>query len=405
MQRKANCWAVDKKLLVTSLQFLHNLVMHNEHRKLLLWLDLFGSSQSADPYFAGNIDPRKETDALTGGIAESEKYNKATKPLQTNSSSNQLADLKDIQTALGALADSSQHLPADSADSADKLKDQLIDTVQGIAGITLAQNSALVNRARTSPQETARRLEENSESISRTNNLPHDHESAEPAEGSQSRSWNWTNLPDSTLYSSTTTNVISAEDLTIGRTPQSAAETLQAAKDQLMARLQESSQLPADGEEDQHYAVSENDEEHAEGDDGDIRGSDVAADGSVEEEDEEDEEYRGPGDQERGLLTDIPLVLGPTEIEALPMIIQAGIVDGFGPKSPGNNSEMQKMQAVRCNILLAQESGRNLLRELLIFIAAWDLTDDEFYFKMMQQIMEAILQNGLMPFAYQTFGE
>lgn len=380
--------------------------MHNEHRKLLLWLDLFGSSQSADPYLTGNIDPHKGTDTLAGDTAESDKYNNATKPPKGDSSGSQMADLKDIQFALGALADSSPNLPANSAANAELLKDQLIDTVQGIAGITLAQNSALVNRAGTSPQETTKRLEETSQIIRRGNNQPQDRESVSPAETSQSRSWNWTNLPDSTLYSSTTTNVISAEDLTIGRTPQSAAETLQAAKDQLMARLLESSQLPADGEEeDQHYTVSENDDEHAEGEEGDIRGSDVAADGSIEEEDEEDEEYRGPGDQERGLLTDIPLVLGPTEIEALPMIIQAGIVDGFGPKSSGNNSEMQKMQAVRCNILLAQESGRNLLRELLIFIAAWDLTDDEFYFKMMQQIMEAILQNGLMPFAYQTFGE
>lgn len=399
-------WDIDKKLLVTSLQFLHNLVMHNEHRKLLLWLDLFGSSHSADPYFTDNIDPRKDGDVLAGGAAESDKHNNPTKGSQGTASGSQMADLKDIRIALGALTESSQHLPANSAHNADILKDQLIDTVQEIAGITLAQQGGFIKRARTSSQETARRLEENPESSSRVNPPPQDHESAGPAEMPQSRSWNWTNLPDSTLYSSTTTNVISAEDLTIGRTPQSAAETLQAAKDQLMARLQESSQLPADGEEeDQHYAVSENDEEHAEGDEGDIRGSDVAADGSVEEEDEEDEDYRGPGDQERGLLTDIPLVLGPTEIEALPMIIQAGIVDGFGPKSPGNNSEMQKMQAVRCNILLAQESGRNLLRELLIFIAAWDLTDDEFYFKMMQQIMEAILQNGLMPFAYQTFGE
>ena len=380
--------------------------MHNEHRKLLLWLDLFGSSQSADPYFTGNIDPRKETDAVTKGGAESGKYNNTINPLQGSSSSSQAADLKDIESALGALAGSSQHTAGNSADKADMLKDQLIDTVQGIAGITLALQSILGNRGRTSPQDTTKQIENNTESVSRVNTQPQDHEFAVPAEMSQSRSWNWTNLPDSTLYSSSTTNVISAEDLTMGRTPQSAAETLQAAKEQLMARLQESSQLPAEGEEEgQQYAVLENDEERAEGDEGDIRGSDVAADGSVEEEDEEDEEYHGPGDQERGLLTDIPLVLGPTEIEALPMIIQAGIVDGFGPKTSGNNNKMQKMQAVRCNILLAQEPGRNLLRELLIFIAAWDLTDDEFYFKMMQQIMEAILQNGLMPFAYQTFGE
>ena len=63
------------------------------------------------------------------------------------------------------------------------------------------------------------------------------------------------------------------------------------------------------------------------------------------------------------------------------------------------------MQSLRCNILLAGEAGRNLLRELLIFIAAWDLQDDEVYFLLMKQIMEAVLENGLMPYAYQTFAE
>jgi palmitoyltransferase len=55
--------------------------------------------------------------------------------------------------------------------------------------------------------------------------------------------------------------------------------------------------------------------------------------------------------------------------------------------------------------LLTQETGRNLLRELLIFIAAWDLPDDELYFKMMVQIMEAVLRNGLMSHAYSDFGQ
>jgi Spinocerebellar ataxia type 10 protein domain len=41
----------------------------------------------------------------------------------------------------------------------------------------------------------------------------------------------------------------------------------------------------------------------------------------------------------------------------------------------------------------------------LIFIAAWDLPDDEFYFKMMFQIMEAVLKNGLMSHAYSDFGQ
>jgi len=146
----------------------------------------------------------------------------------------------------------------------------------------------------------------------------------------------------------------------------------------------------------------------ADGDhEGDLDGSIIeSAEDSMEEEDDEedDDEYGRTGDQERGLLTDVPLVLGPTEIEALPMIIQAGIVDNFGSKDAARQG-VKNMQAVRCHILLAQEAGRNVLRELLIFIAAWDLPDDEFYFKMMVQIMEAILKNGLMTHAYTDFGQ
>src|SRR5271156_3789481 len=43
-----------KRLLITCLQFLHNFIMHNEHRKLVLWLDLFGNSQQATS--EGNAD-------------------------------------------------------------------------------------------------------------------------------------------------------------------------------------------------------------------------------------------------------------------------------------------------------------------------------------------------------------
>ncbi len=171
------------------------------------------------------------------------------------------------------------------------------------------------------------------------------------------------------------------------RTPQSAAITLQAAKDQLMARLADTA-TGAMNDEEQDLAAFGNEGE---------------ANGQGPPLSDEDEGYRSsgePGDLERGLLTDIPLVLGPQEIEALPMIIQIGICAGQGAILSGRD-----MQAMRCNILLAGEPGRNLLRELLIFIAAWDLQDDEMYFKLMMQIMEAILENGLMPYAYQTFAE
>jgi hypothetical protein len=130
-----------------------------------------------------------------------------------------------------------------------------------------------------------------------------------------------------------------------------------------------------------------------------------------DEGDSEDDEYVVPGDEWRGLLTDVPLILAPSEIEVLPMIIQSGIVPPPDPTSAGYTTKesevtgMKNMHIVRCHILLAQDNGRNLLRELLIFVAAWDLREEELYFKIMAQVMEAILKNGLMPFSYHAFRE
>ena len=129
------------------------------------------------------------------------------------------------------------------------------------------------------------------------------------------------------------------------------------------------------------------------------------------EDDSDDDDFVIPGDDGRGLLTDVPLILGPTEIEVLPMIIMSGIYHSDANVASGHNlsSEESKavvnMHAVRCHLLLAQDNGRNLLRELLIFVAAWDLHEDELYFKFMVKIMDAILENGLMSFTYHTFRE
>ena len=199
---------------------------------------------------------------------------------------------------------------------------------------------------------------------------------------------------------SETTNTSTQEDLLFGavstegggdfgalRTPQSAAVTLQAAKDQLMARLADTSTSVINDDELDRIPFPNDSDSNA----------------PVAPNSDSEEDYRSPGepgDQERGLLTDIPLVLGPQEIESLPMIIQIAICSGQGAVMHGRD-----MQGMRCNILLAGDPGRNLLRELLIFIAAWDLQDDEMYFKLMMQIMESILENGLMPYAYQTFAE
>lgn len=129
------------------------------------------------------------------------------------------------------------------------------------------------------------------------------------------------------------------------------------------------------------------------------------------EESSEDDYDRIPGEDGRGLLTDVPLILGPNEIEVLPMIIMSGIVtDSAQLSAKRKESEEQyqvflNMYTIRCHLLLAQEMGRNLLRELLIFVAAWDLREEELYFKFMVKIMESILMHGLMPFAYGAFKE
>jgi palmitoyltransferase len=129
-----------------------------------------------------------------------------------------------------------------------------------------------------------------------------------------------------------------------------------------------------------------------------------------EEEDESEDDYGEVGDDGRGLLTDIPLILAPAEIEVLPMIIMSGIVPPAS-NAPGHGSTAEEIHAiknmhtVRCHLLLAQDNGRNLLRELLIFVAAWDLREDELYYRFMVKIMDAILMNGLMPFSYHAFRE
>lgn len=128
-----------------------------------------------------------------------------------------------------------------------------------------------------------------------------------------------------------------------------------------------------------------------------------------EEESEEEDEYPGSTEDGRGLLTDVPLILGPSEIEVLPMIVMSGIVPPGSSQEDGSTSEetnaIVNMHTVRCHLLLAQDNGKNLLRELLIFVAAWDLREEELYFKFMVKIMEAILVNGLMPYAYHAFRE
>jgi palmitoyltransferase len=333
------------------LQFLHNFIMHNENRKLQLWMDLFGHSANSDPLLVGpameNLRQRTlGNDGLPDGAADIDKgklireFEAVTNEIKefrlSSPGSNDVATSDPVTEARPPSSDQSSKAIAPKSQN---LKDEL-------------------------------------DNFDVNDTIDFD------------------NLPE--FVKETAAEPVPAADMEVP--PASgAASNLECAKKRLMERIRDNSQmhLREENEGDNAYdgEINAGPDEASDGGDGD------GEDGDEDDEDDEegeDENYRGAGDQEHGLLTDIPLVLAPAEIDALPMILQVGIVPQFGDKI---------MQNARCNILLAQESGRNLLKELLVFIAAWDLPDDETYFKLMLQIIEAILDNGLMPLAYTTFGE
>ncbi|KIV92174.1 hypothetical protein PV10_06634 [Exophiala mesophila] len=399
-----------KRLLITCLQFLHNFIMHNEQRKLVLWLDLFGQSRSVEDEEHTLDDSNAQADALASQqtqAAQEERIRAAVENLgQADADRIKNGELEyslDDVHALFDLMSTNKNPDPGTREAAKILMDKIKKDLEATSGLTSDQldnnpdillkygaelrdklagtgNRAAPGAINQAAGETAVAVA--ADTISRRKASP------------------WNGLPDFSSYGDINPNqTLTEEDLTMPRTAQSAAATLQEAKDELMARLHESQgyqdSIPFSLDEDGN-PVPTYDE-----DDLDDSGDEESVD---EDEEDDEDDYGRSSDQERGLLTDVPLVLGPTEIEALPMIIQAGIVDNFGSKEAARNGG-RNMQAVRCHILLAQEAGRNVLRELLIFIAAWDLPDDEFYFKMMVQIMEAILKNGLMSHAYADFGQ
>ena len=357
-------------LLVTTLQVLYNFVQKNEKRKLQLWLDLFGNSRSEDSWLKGPISPDE-----IKGLFTSEPASVNARKTFTNFKN--IVELKGIEQQ--PASDAEQGTTDMSRDIAQpKGTAQVASTVDGLVGLTLTDGT----------KDQLGEIEQKQATISATETPQ---TTTEPPNSLESPQYG-ASKSNPTLLSDCG-GVPKSEGSPDLRTPQEAAVILQSAKDHLMTRLHD--QDDEDGEEQDVLAGSDNE-------DGDVRGSDVAANGSVSE---GNNKYLGPGDQDRGILTDIPLVLSPTEIEALPLLIQLGTVNADGLDSPQDMNGAQEMHSARCNILLAQESGRNLLRELLIFIAAWDLQDDDFYFKIMMAIMEALLENSLIPFAYHVLSE
>lgn len=391
-----------KRLLITCLQFLHNFVMHNEQRKLVLWLDLFGNARGQgqgrsqgvpEAERLGKKDVRDESSLQR----EREKRVKATAARLSETLDGKVAsnegglgyNIDDVHALFDLM--STEHPPgADTQEAAKRLMDKIRTDMEALSGLS------------------AKELDEQPEKLLMVGErlrgaLPPQGKDKEPASEPKIKTDPITALPELGQYSDLAgagVNLeITDEDMVMPRTSASAAETLREAKEELMTRLRETSL--ADQQLQYNDALSKQVTEEDE-----VHGDDDSLEAEASEEEDllsDEDDVPGSASPERGLLTDVPLVLGPTEIEALPMIIQAGIVDlSSAQRSPSSG---KNMQSVRTHILLASVAGRNLLRELLIFIAAWDLPDDEFYFKMMVQIMEGILSCGLMSHAYSDFGQ
>lgn len=126
------------------------------------------------------------------------------------------------------------------------------------------------------------------------------------------------------------------------------------------------------------------------------RGGTDYVDYSLDEDDDGDSFGEGPLP---GLLTEIPNVLDPKQIEALHMIVKSCILDtaGSGLTRAGEN-----LQKTRCRMFLAMVCGRSLLREMLVFIAVWEKDEKSLIFQITTQIVEAIHHSALIPFAWKS---
>ncbi|KAH9206184.1 hypothetical protein DL95DRAFT_450943 [Leptodontidium sp. 2 PMI_412] len=178
-------------------------------------------------------------------------------------------------------------------------------------------------------------------------------------------------------------------------TVESAKERAAACKENAMHRY-----MPR-GQEADHYEEEQYEHPHGNGslhgdehDDRSLHGED----GEDEEDEEDDDDSYAEGPL-RGLLTEIPNILDTKQIEALHMTVKACIVDSMGS---GLTPAGENLQKTRCKMFLALDCGKNLLRELLVFIAVWEQTDQQFIFQITAQIIESFHHNALLPYAWNS---
>ncbi|KAL6409663.1 hypothetical protein AUP68_06046 [Ilyonectria robusta] len=118
----------------------------------------------------------------------------------------------------------------------------------------------------------------------------------------------------------------------------------------------------------------------------------------MDDDEADDDESYGEGPL-TGLLTEVPNILDPKQIEALHMIVKSCILDNAGS---GLTRAGENLQKTRCRMFLALDCGKSLLREMLVFIAVWEKDEQSLIFQVTTQIVEALHHSALIPYAWNS---
>jgi hypothetical protein len=121
-------------------------------------------------------------------------------------------------------------------------------------------------------------------------------------------------------------------------------------------------------------------------------------DDPIIQDDEEDDDSYGEGPM-TGLLTEVPNILDPKQIEALHLIVKSCILD---TQAVGLTKAGENLQKTRCRMFLAADCGKSLLREMLVYIAVWEQPETSLIFQITTQIIEAIHHSALLPYAWDS---
>lgn len=358
-----------KKVLVTSLQFFHNLTMGNERLKMAFWVDMmFDNDLNNDPVH--ELPP----DDLRVDIMFEETRNWLRRNNRKSPTAEKLIERHKEFVEYGRAADS---LPADpyasgsSGDTGELTTEVISGQISGFTSATQMQMLPVwVEGGEISKEEQDRQYSRGSHELD---------------------VW-WKKVRDRNYDAW----VVPME------TVDGAKLRIQSAKVNAMTR--EFPGVEHNGNLDWSHRDHFHEGSERFDDDNDNRSLDVQdGDEDIDEEEEEDEDddddesyAEGPL---RGLLTEIPNILDTKQIEALHMTVKGCIVDSMGS---GLTKSGENLQKTRCKMFLALDCGKNLLREMLVFVAVWEQSDKEFIFQITAQIIESFHHNALLPYAWDS---